>query len=212
LDIDMVKKYFVEKLEHIMHSKCNTSINGEHMEVDLMKLTTERLELIPLDASNLKLSIDNFQEMEQNFGLSVTDTKLDDNLRYAMEVRRNKVLADEGNYLWLTNWAIVSQEENCIVGFIMIKGCPNEFGEVIVGYGIEPKHRRKGYASEAFRGLMDWIFENPEAKAIIADTDKFNIPSHMVLENVGAKKYKETDELIWWRVENNSMNENIALL
>lgn len=165
-----------------------------------MKLETERLELLPLDSKDLFLSTENFQDMEKNLGLSITDTKLHEEMQYAMEVRLKKVLADEENYLWLTNWAVVLKEENCIVGFIMIKGCPNETGEVIVGYGIEPKYRCKGYASEALKGLIEWIFKNPKAKSVIADTEKMNVPSHKVLEKIGAINYKETDDLIWWEI------------
>lgn len=168
----------------------------------MINVETERLSLLPLDANNLSLSIDNFQELEKAMGLTVTNAKLDEEMQYAMHVRRRKVLADEDNYLWLTNWAIVSKEENCIVGFAMIKGCPNDSGEVIVGYGIENDHRCNGYASEAVKGLIEWIFKNPKAKYVIADTDKFNIPSHRVLEKAGATKYKETDQLLWWRIEN----------
>lgn len=91
----------------------------------------------------------------------------------------------------------------------MLKGYPNENGEVIVGYGIEKNHRQKGYATEALKGLTEWVFENPKALCVIADTEKTNIPSHKVLKNLGAIKYKETDELIWWKIENkNCENTN----
>lgn len=83
----------------------------------------------------------------------------------------------------------------------MIKGYPNENGEVIVGYGIEDNYRNRGFATEALKGLIEWIFENPKALFVIGDTEKANIPSHKVLENAGAIKYKETDELIWWKIE-----------
>jgi RimJ/RimL family protein N-acetyltransferase len=97
---------------------------------------------------------------------------------------------------------VVLKEENRIIGFIMIKGYPNKSGEVIVGYGIEKKYRRNGYATESLRGLIKWIFENPKALCVIADTEKTNKPSHKVLKNIGAIKYKEIDELVWWKIEN----------
>jgi len=84
----------------------------------------------------------------------------------------------------------------------MIKGYPNENGEVIVGYGIDEKYRNRRYATEALKGLTKWIFEEPKALFVIGDTEKANIASHKVLENVGAIKYNETDELIWWKIEN----------
>ncbi len=168
----------------------------------MIKLETERLNLIPLQARNLAMSVENYGEMETDLGLRVTNTILDDEMKHAMKVRLRKVLEDGENYLWLTNWAVVLKEENQIIGFIMIKGYPNENGEVIVGYGIEEKYRKRGYATEALKGLIDWIFENPKAEYVIGDTEKANIASHKVLENAGAIKYKETDELIWWKIEN----------
>ena len=103
----------------------------------IMRLQTQRLELIPLDADNLALSVEDYGMMESDLGLRVTNTSLDDDMKYAMKVRLRKVLEDIENYLWLTNWAIVIKEENRIIGYTMIKGSPNENGEVIVGYGIE---------------------------------------------------------------------------
>ncbi len=176
----------------------------------MIKLETERLKLLPLQVDNLALAVDNYSEMETNLGLIVTNTVLDDEMKYAMKVRLRKVLEDVKNYLWLTNWAIVLKEENRIIGYIMIKGYPNENGEVIVGYSIEEKYRKKRYATEALKGLTEWIFENPKVVCVIGDTEKDNILSHKVLENVGAVKYKETDELIWWKIENkNQKNINI---
>lgn len=167
----------------------------------MIKLETERLRLMPLEARNLALSIEDYGKMELDLGLSVTNTILDDGMKYAMNVRLRKVLEDNGNYLWLTNWAVVLKEENRIIGFIMIKGYPNENGEVIVGYGIEELFRNRGYATEALKGLTEWIFENPKAICVLGDTEKSNIQSHKVLKNVGAIKYKENEDLIWWKID-----------
>jgi RimJ/RimL family protein N-acetyltransferase len=164
-------------------------------------LETERLSLVPLKAHQLELSLEDYSKMQVDLGLKVISTTLDEEMQYAMKIRLRKVLEDVENYLWLTNWAIVLKEQKYIIGFIILKGYPNEFGEVIVGYGIEEKYRRNGYASEALKALNQWIFKNPKALFVIADTEKNNIPSHKVLKNLGATKYKETDEIVWWRVE-----------
>jgi RimJ/RimL family protein N-acetyltransferase len=164
-------------------------------------LETARLSLVPLQPHQLELSVVDYGKLQTVLGLRVVNTKLDDEIQYAMKVRLRKVLEDVENYLWLTNWAIVLKEQKQIVGFIMLKGYPNEFGEVIVGYGIDESYRRNGYATEALKGLTQWIFKNPKALFVIADTEKANISSHKVLENAGALKYKKTDELIWWRIE-----------
>jgi len=165
-------------------------------------LETDRLRLIPLQAHSLALSLVDYGKMQTELGLSITKTILEDEeMQYAMGVRLRKVLEDVDHYLWLTNWAIVLKENNQIIGYIMLKGLPNEAGEVITGYDIDEEYRRKGFATEALIRLIQWIFENPRALSVIADTEKINIPSCKLLEHVGAIQYKETDELIWWKIE-----------
>lgn len=171
-------------------------------------LETERLNLIPLQAHSLALSLVDYGKMQNELGLRVTKTILeDDEMQYAMSVRLRKVLEDVDHYLWLTNWAIVLKEKFEIIGYIMLKGLPNESGEVITGYDIDEKFRRKGFATEALNRLIQWIFENPRALSVIADTEKTNIPSCKLLEHVGAVQYKETDELLWWKIEKSKWQE-----
>lgn len=177
------------------------------MNYELIK--TKRLALLPLKAHNIALALENYGKMQADLGLNIINKTLDKEMQYAMKVRLRKVLEDVENYLWLTNWAIIHKEENQIIGFIMIKGYPNENGEVIVGYGIEEKYRRNRYATESLKALTEWIFKNPKALCVIADTEKSNIASHKVLENVGAVKYKEIDELIWWKIKKSRKNNEI---
>ncbi|GKU24217.1 GNAT family N-acetyltransferase [Clostridium folliculivorans] len=164
-------------------------------------LDTERLNILPLQSHQLALALEDYAKMQTDLGLTVINTILDEEMEYAMKVRLKKVLEDANNYLWLTNWAIIHKEENRIIGFIILKGSPNEFGEVIVGYMIEESHQRKGYATEALKALTQWIFNNPQALSVIADTEKTNTPSNKLLESLGAVKYKETDGIIWWKIE-----------
>ncbi len=161
----------------------------------------DRLRLIALKEEDLTGALENYQKMQLALGLKPSDSPLDDEMRYAMKVRLKKVQEDLANYKWLTNWAIVHHEANQIIGYIMIKGLPNTLGEVIIGYGIDEAYQKQGYAKEAVAGLKQWIFENPDAKAIIADTEKENVASHRVLQSLGAFNYKENDELIWWKLE-----------
>lgn len=74
----------------------------------------EKNNLLPLQERNLALSVENYGEMETDLGLRVTNTILDDEMKYAMKVRLRKVREDKENYLWLTNWAVVLN--NTIIG------------------------------------------------------------------------------------------------
>lgn len=177
--------------------KRNEIIDGKK---PVYSLETERLNLIPLQPYQLELAIDNYEEMQIDLGLRVINAAIDEEMDYVMKIRLKRVLEDVKNYLWLTNWAIIHKEEKQIIGFIILKGVPNEFGEVIVGYVVEDSHQRKGYATEAIKALIKWVFQNPQALSVIIDTEKDNLPSNKLLEKLGAVKYKETDELFWWRI------------
>jgi RimJ/RimL family protein N-acetyltransferase len=167
-----------------------------------MKLADNRLELRALTAAELSLALENYAELEQALGLNVSGGALllDEEMRYAMRVRHAKVLQDENNYPWLTNWAIIHQEEQQIIGFLILKGGPNEQGEVILGYVIDQEYWGQGYATEAARQISSWIFSHPDARWIIADTEKDNAASHRVLQHLGAEMYRESEDLLWWRI------------
>jgi RimJ/RimL family protein N-acetyltransferase len=165
-------------------------------------LETERLKLLPLQAQSLTLALEDYGRMQTELGLKTIKTFIDDEeMQYAMKIRLKKVLENEDNYVWFTNWAIVQKEENIIIGYIILKGLPNESGEVIIGYDIDEKYRRNRYATEAIGKLIQWIFTNPKVLSVIADTEKTNTPSCNLLEHIGAIRYKETEELVWWKIE-----------
>ncbi|MEB2302307.1 GNAT family N-acetyltransferase [Lysinibacillus xylanilyticus] len=165
----------------------------------MFELSTKRLRLIPLNAKYLELLIHEEKTLETELSLSSNEVFLDEELRQALKFRLSKVLEDEGNYIWYTNWVIVSKEKNCIVGGIMLKGLPNEQGEVVVGYYTFPEYQGKGYMTETVRMMKDWLLRQSNVKYVIADTDKNNIASHKVLQKAGATLYSESEELYFWR-------------
>lgn len=165
----------------------------------MIELITERLRIIPLSVENLKFLIENPKEMELKLSLSTSDSFLSPELKQAMETRLSKVLVDERNYIWFTNWLIVSKDKNRNVGGIMLKGLPNENGEVVIGYYTIPQYQGHGYMTETINNMKNWLLNQPDVKYVIADTDKDNIASHRVLEKTGAEMYKETEELYFWR-------------
>lgn len=176
----------------------------------MLELTTERLKIIPLDVENFRLYIENHNEVEEKLGLKTTNKVWDEHVKGAFQYRFKKVAENREQYLWETIWIVISKEENCEIASLMIKGYPSEKGEVIIGYGTEDSYQNKGYMTEAVKGLIEWIFTNPKALSIVADTDKANIASHRVLDKNGFIKYQESvktsengevEELVWWRLD-----------
>ncbi|HUR96255.1 MAG TPA: GNAT family N-acetyltransferase, partial [Gemmatimonadales bacterium] len=57
-----------------------------------------------------------------------------------------------------------------LIGSAGYKGPPSPNGVVEIGYGIVRDHHRRGYASEAVRGLLRRAFADPAIGAVIAET------------------------------------------
>ena len=166
----------------------------------MFELKTERLRLIALNLENLRLFIENRQKMEKNLGLKITGEILDEHVKKAMETSFKYAMEDKENYLWYTSWQIVLKEENRSIGGIGFKSCPNENGEVEVGYGIQSEYQGKGYITEVLKEIIKWAFEQPQVSSVIAETEKTNIPSYRVLEKGGMVKYRETEQCFWWKI------------
>lgn len=165
----------------------------------MIEINTNRLTIIPLNVEYLKLLINNPRELELKLSLNEPYSDLSSELKRAMEVRESKALVDELNYIWYTNWIIVSKDKNHNIGGIMLKGLPNKDGEVVIGYYMLTEYQGNGYMTEAVSNLKNWLLSQPDVRFVIADTEKDNIASHRVLEKAGANMYQETEELYFWR-------------
>ncbi len=82
----------------------------------MFELYSKRLRLIPLNANYLQLLIEHENDLAIEFSLHKLEGIIDDELKQALDYRRSKVLEDEENYIWHTNWLIVCKEQNCARG------------------------------------------------------------------------------------------------
>jgi RimJ/RimL family protein N-acetyltransferase len=65
---------------------------------------------------------------------------------------------------------------------------PPEWPGFEVGWGIAPECRGKGYAVEAARASIDWVFATFEIDEIIHCIDDVNVASQAVARRLGARK------------------------
>jgi [ribosomal protein S5]-alanine N-acetyltransferase len=59
--------------------------------------------------------------------------------------------------------------------------------EVGLFWAIDPAYHRKGYAPEAARAVMEYLFNHEKIGRIIATTGNDNLPSLKVMEKIGMK-------------------------
>ncbi|MBW9144008.1 GNAT family N-acetyltransferase [Clostridium sp. CM027] len=166
-----------------------------------MELSTERLKIIPLTLNQFKLLLDGIDKMEKELKLSASNECLDGHTQEAMEGLYQEAVKNRDRYFWYTNWQIILKSENKAIGSACFMKCPDENGEVEIGYGINSTYQNNGYMTEAAQAICEWAISQHDVSIIIAETEKDNIASHRVLQKCGMEKYKETDEGIWWRMK-----------
>lgn len=72
-----------------------------------------------------------------------------------------------------------------VIGAGGFKGPPGADRSVEVGYSILPAFRRRGYATEAVRGWVQFAFESPDVVRVVAQTLAHLTPSIGVMVNAG---------------------------
>ena len=138
--------------------------------------------------------------MENRLGLAKSGEVLDEHTQKALEYLYSEALKSPTEYLWYTNWQIVLKESNVMIGSADFMGCPDQDGEVEIGYGIHEAHRCQGYMTEALTALFSWALEEPNVRFIMAETEKGNIASEKALLKCGMQKYSENNEGHFWRI------------
>jgi len=163
-------------------------------------ILTRRLQLIPLDQSQLDLVLQNIAALETSLNMTILRSFITDRVRRAIGMKIDKMReADVSQHDWFTYWLILIRDENIGAGMLGFKGFPDENGSTEIGYGIDPAYQGKGYMSEAVQALIDWAFTHPFCKIITA-TEVENPASKRLLEKLGARLVSASDHSTSWEI------------
>ncbi len=89
--------------------------------------------------------------------------------------------------------AIVDRETNAFVGHSgLLWQEVDSIRELEIAYHLQPKHWKKGYASEAAKAIRDFAFENRLAESLVSIIDSRNENSKKVALRNGMRLEKET--------------------
>lgn len=169
------------------------------MDTPIYTLDTPQLRLLALDAATMRLLLSNPQAVERKLGVERTQRTLTDALRTTIRVNIRRMEANPETAIWSSNWQVVLQDENRIIGSVGFKGKPNAKGEVEIGYGLDEAYRSQGYATEAVTALVEWALAQPGVQAVTAETHPTNVPSMRVLQKVGMVLERTANNYLYWR-------------
>jgi RimJ/RimL family protein N-acetyltransferase len=163
------------------------------VESDAPRLFTGRLELIAATAELARAAATSTVSLARLLEVEVPrgwppELMVDHQEQWARELEGEPTLAG-----WL-HWFIVQVQPPVLVGTIGFAGRPDRDGTVECGYSLLPKFQRKGYATEAFGGLIDWAFSHRQVRRIRAHTYPQLTASIRVMEKNGLSHVGAGDE------------------
>lgn len=79
---------------------------------------------------------------------------------------------------------LVTRDEPAVIGMVG-SGAPDADGRVIIGYSVLPEYQRRGFASEALQGIIDWVRGREGVRLVAGDTYPHLIPSIRTMEHCG---------------------------
>ncbi len=163
------------------------------MDDDAPRLFTGRLELIAATPSLARAAATSSQALAKLLECEVPPGWPPELMRDHQEAWAAQLETDPELAGW-SAWYIVQVTPAVLVGSIGFAGRPDAEGVVECGYSLVGKFQRKGYATEAMGGLIDWAFCHEEVRRIRAHTYRHLAASIRVLEKNGLSHVGDGDE------------------
>jgi RimJ/RimL family protein N-acetyltransferase len=106
--------------------------------------------------------------------------------------------AGEGDWLGA---AAVERESGVTVGDVALCWVSERDRTAEIGFTFDPRHQGKGFATEASRALLDWVFGIAGMHRVIGRTEARNTASARVLEKLGMRLEAHLVENEWVKDE-----------
>jgi ribosomal-protein-alanine N-acetyltransferase len=160
-------------------------------------IVTERLELVPATVELTQAALDGQAALGGVLGASVPATwppEFLDPLALNFTLERLREGPEQAG--WWLHFVVLARgaTDRLLIGSAGYKGPPSPDGVVEIGYGIVRDQQRRGYATEAVRGLLARAFAEPDIEKVIAETLPELTPSIGVLAKCGFRLIGEGSE------------------
>jgi RimJ/RimL family protein N-acetyltransferase len=129
---------------------------------------TPRVEILQLDAAALRALGEGDQDAaERTSPVPLSPYLAGPECRRVWEIRAVQVVEDPPAADWVTG-IVWDPERRLAVGRAGYHGPPDADGMVEVGYSIDPRYRRQGYARAALLALLDRAIADPAVRTFRA--------------------------------------------
>lgn len=98
-------------------------------------------------------------------------------------------------------FAVALRSNGKLIGECAAKTLAEDSRQAEIGYTLAPAHQGRGYATEAARTLLRYLFQARGKHRVIAYCDVRNAPSARVLQRLGMRREGHLIESTWWKGE-----------
>ena len=146
---------------------------------------TPQVQVLQLDAAALRALADgDLAAADRTSPVPLTPYLAGPDCRGVWEVRAVQVLEDPASAAWVTG-IVWDPDRRLAVGRAGYHGPPDGVGMVEVGYSIDPRYRRQGYARAALHALIDRAAREPGVTTVRASVSPANVPSRDLVLSEG---------------------------
>lgn len=165
-----------------------------------MKITTERLELLPMTAAQLKLWAEDIPALEKELMIQYHGEPVEGWFLDIVRKQLRKTESDPDNFMWHSFWLIIRSSDRVVVGSADFKSPPNKDGAVEIGYGLGPEFEHNGYMTETVKAMCQWALEQKGVTSVIAETEIDGYASQRILKRCGFCEQKR-GKTVWWELK-----------
>jgi [ribosomal protein S5]-alanine N-acetyltransferase len=158
-------------------------------------LRTPRLELSPLSADSIEALLQGNAEQLR----SLTGAKFSHPvapppyMAESLPVVLGRLRSHPEESEWWS-WIVLQRDSREALGAIALGGKPDATGAVLVGYAMYPGSEGRGYATEAVRAIVDWVFAQEGVRRVRALAPVWNTPAVHVAEKVGMRPVASNED------------------
>jgi RimJ/RimL family protein N-acetyltransferase len=102
-----------------------------------------------------------------------------------LRLRLRQLAVDPAVQPWLLRAMVLRDPSRVVVGRIGFHAEPDPSGAVEIGYAVELAFRRRGFAEEAVRGMLDWALHEHGISLFIASVSPSNAASLALVSKFG---------------------------
>lgn len=158
------------------------------MENHELQLRTSRLHLIAANAPVSRAAATDRGKLAEILDARIPDAwppeLLADHLEeFAEMFAKNPDRAGMSMWYWIRDDATAG--DRVLIGNGGGGGTADDHGSLAIGYAVLDEFQRQGYATEAMRAIVDWMFDQPGVQMLTADTYPHLKPSIRVMEKLG---------------------------